>query len=134
VAVSDGREVVATDRDGRYQLVTAGDRPFVFVSLPSGYRIPTQASGTARLFRRIEGSGEMVADFPLERLADPDDEHAFLLLADVQTQDQEDQDWFRRETVPDLPRTIKTLGSIPLFGIAGGDIAWDNLSHYDGYE
>src|SRR5689334_2073145 len=40
VAVSDGREVVATGADGTYQLPLAAESSVVFVSLPDGRACP----------------------------------------------------------------------------------------------
>ncbi|RMF59125.1 MAG: twin-arginine translocation signal domain-containing protein, partial [Bacteroidetes bacterium] len=89
VAVTDGRTVVATEADGSFTLVADGNRPFVYCSIPAGYRIPQNPTGTARFYMplRADARGEMTAHFDLEPLDGPDDRHAFLVLADPQTQD-----------------------------------------------
>jgi hypothetical protein len=106
------------------------------VSVPSGFQLPTHASGTARCFERIRADrqGGMRADFGLEPLPDGDHHHAFLLLADVQTENPTDMRRFQSESVPDLRATIAGLGGVPCFGVADGDIMWDELALYDDYE
>jgi hypothetical protein len=136
VGVSDGLAVVATDRDGRFDLVTDTGRRYVTVSVPAGYRLPTHSSGTTRCFQRIrpDARGEMAASFALDPLPGGDDAHAFLLLADIQTQDAPDMARFVRESVPDVKAAIAGLGDVPCFGVADGDIMWDELALYDDYE
>lgn len=136
VAVSDGLLVAATGPDGRFELVSDGTRPFVSVSPPAGHQIPMQAAGTFRLFEPIrpDARGEMAVEFRLTPLPGGDERHAFLVLADTQTQDQEEMARLHAETVPDLQETIRALGEVPLFGVADGDIMYDDLSLYTDYE
>ena len=108
VAVTDGLQVVATENDGRYELITDLSRRFVSLSVPAGYALPTHATGTTRCFHRIApgANGSMEAQFPLTPLSVEDGRHAFLLLADIQTQNIPDMTRFRQETVPDLKKTV----------------------------
>ncbi|MBI5472902.1 MAG: hypothetical protein HY961_11205, partial [Ignavibacteriae bacterium] len=41
VAVSDGVRITTTNADGTYQLISSGAQPHVYLTLPSGYAIPT---------------------------------------------------------------------------------------------
>lgn len=136
VAVSDGLSVVRSAADGTWELVTTADRPAVQVSLPSGTRIPTNGTGTARFYRPISPgtSGEAEAVFDLERDARGDDRHALLLLADIQTEDDREMRWHRERTVPDVRETVRRLGNIEAFGVACGDIMFDRLELYPEYE
>lgn len=136
VSVTDGLNVVATGRDGRFELVTDRSRGHLSVSVPSGFELPTNPSGTTRCYAplRPDAQGEMSLSFGLKPIEGGDSRHAFLLLADVQTQDAPDMDRFRRETVPDLQRTLRALEGRPCFGVADGDIMWDDLALYDPYE
>ena len=52
--VSDGVQVVSTGSDGSFELVADAARPFVQLSPPAGFEIPTQPSGTFRLFQPIQ--------------------------------------------------------------------------------
>lgn len=136
VAVSDGVTSVLTDRDGRYELHTSRDRPFVFCGVPAGHRIPLQPSGTARHFVPLapDARGEQRADFAFEPLEGGDARHGFLLLADPQTQNAFEMGRFHAETVPALQRTVRELAGLPLFGVGCGDIMYDDLALYPEYE
>jgi hypothetical protein len=135
VVVSDGRLVVSTDADGRFELRSDVSRRFVSVQPPAGYRLPVGPHGTLLLHRPIrpDASGEMQVLFPLEPLAEPEDRHAFLVLADPQTQDAYEMGRFHAETVPDVRETVAGLG-LPTFGVGCGDIMYDDLTLYPEYE
>ena len=136
VAISDGLSVVATDADGRFDLVTDRNRRWVTVSVPGGYSLPTHPTGTARCFQRIAAGprGEATVTFDLVPLPDGGDRHAFLALADIQTQDAEDMARFQAETVPAIKATLAGLAGVPAFAVGDGDIMWDDLARYDDYE
>lgn len=136
VAVSDGRGVVPTDTDGRFELLSSTDRSFLSCSLPSGHRIPVNAPGTARTYRPIrpDGRGEMDALFELEALPGGDDAHTMFLLPDIQTQDAWEMARFHELSVPDVQASIAALGGRHAFGIACGDIMYDDLAMYPEYE
>ncbi|MCK5649954.1 MAG: calcineurin-like phosphoesterase C-terminal domain-containing protein [Gemmatimonadetes bacterium] len=135
VAVSDGLDVVVTDRDGRFELISDHRRDYLRITVPSGQRIPQSDTGTARFFRPIaaDGRGEMEAVFDLEPLREPDDDHVALLLADIQVQNEQEVAWFLERPVPDVRDTLRSLGDPHAVGIACGDIMYDHLEHYPGY-
>jgi hypothetical protein len=135
VGVSDGSTVVRTDADGRFELVTERGARWVHVSTPAGYELPVSATGTAAAFRAIEGNaaGEMNASFDLVPLRDGSDRHAFVVLADPQTQNAFEMARFHEEIVPDVTRSVADLG-VPTFGVGCGDIMYDDLSLYPEYE
>lgn len=134
--ITDGIQVVSTGPDGSFELVSDGGRPFVSLSPPAGFELPVQQTGTFRLFQPIRAgaNGEAAVRFELTPLRGPDDRHAFLLLADPQTQDREEMALFHAQTVPDVRETIRALGDTPLFGVADGDIMYDDLTMYPDYE
>lgn len=133
-AVSDGLATTATGADGAFELVSEGGRRWLSLSLPSGYRVPTSDTGTARLHRPIPvAETEMSAVFDLDPLPDGDARHACLLLADPQTQTRWEVDRLLAETVPDVRATVAALG-VPAFGVSCGDIMFDDLSLFPEYE
>lgn len=134
--VSDGLSVVATEVDGRFALVSDGRRPFVSVSQPAGYEIPVSPAGTARLHQAIvpDARGEASVRFDLTPLHQSDERHAFLVLADPQTENAWEMGRFHSETVPDVRGTLKSLGDVPLLGVTDGDIMYDNLGLFPEYQ
>ena len=134
--ISDGLQVVPTAPDGTFDLVTDGLRRYVTVTPPPGYAIPAASKGTFRLYQPIaaDDRGEMAVRFDLDPHPGGDDRHAFLVLADTQTQNAADMGRLHAEAVPDVQATIGGLGNRPLFGVTNGDILWDDLSLYGEYE
>jgi len=136
VAVTDGFTVTETVADGTFELISSVEREFVSISLPAGYRIRTNASGTARFYEplRSDSDGEATAEFDLERLDRSDQNHYLFLLADIQTQDMDEVTWFHEQTVPDIQGVVRSLDGTPTFGISCGDIMYDHLELYPEYE
>ena len=134
--ISDGLQVVTTAADGSFELVTDGTRRYVSVSPPSGFELPVQEAGTFRLHQpiRTASNGEATARFDLVPMRQSDAKHAFLLLADPQTRDATEMAAFHAQSVPDVRETIRGLGDLPLFGVADGDIMYDDLTMYGDYE
>jgi hypothetical protein len=128
--------VVTTGGDGTFEMVSAADRDFLRMSLPSGFKVPRNPTGTARLYRPIDpnGAGEMGAVFELEPLEGSDEDHALFLLADVQTEDAQEMAWFQEQTVPDVRETLRALGYTEAVGVANGDIMYDHLELYPDFE
>jgi hypothetical protein len=136
VPVTDGVTVTQTDGDGRFELASSTRRPFVYLSVPAGYQFPKHETGTARFYRPIEpGSGDTTAvSFTLQPLDRDDEQHAFVFLADPQTRTEEEMAEFQAETVPDVQQTVQAVGDRPVFGVGGGDLVFDTLSLFSGYE
>jgi hypothetical protein len=136
VAVNDGRSVVTTDRDGRFELLTSTDRSFVSCSLPSGHRIPLNTTGTARTYLPIRANarGDMDALFELQPIPGGDEAHTLFFMPDVQTQDAWEMERFHALSVPDVRSSVARLGDRHAFGIACGDIMYDDLAMYPEYE
>jgi 3',5'-cyclic AMP phosphodiesterase CpdA len=138
VAVSNGREVVATDADGRYAIpIRDGDT--LFITKPSGWSVPVDADRLPQFFyhhapagapggwrpryRGLEPSGPLPAavDFPLQRSAEPERFRA-ILFADTQPLTADEVDFIRDDAVAELVRADAA------FGLTLGDIAYDDLS------
>lgn len=134
VAVSDGLQVVETEADGAFEIVTSTGQEFVWLSVPSGCRVPKNPSGTARFYQPLTAASEQTVAFDLERDPASHDHHTLLLLGDIQTQDQQEMDWFLAQTVPDLQESLRGVGDEHVFGIACGDIMYDDLALYPAYE
>lgn len=134
VSVSDGLSVARTDSQGEFELIAGAAASHVFVSVPSGFRIPTGPNGTARLYRPLDTlSDEAVMHFQLDPLEVSDKHHGFFLLADPQTEDLEEMRFFGEQTVPDLRELSAEIGG-ELFAVACGDLMFDHLELFDNYE
>ena len=138
VRVSNGRDIVLTDRSGRWELpILEGSETTFFVIKPRGYMPPVNADRLPRFFynhkptgsprMKFEGlppTGPLPAsiDFPLHRQTEPDTFQA-LFFGDTQPRDVREVDYFKHDIVDDL---IGKSGA--QFGVTLGDIVFDDLS------
>lgn len=141
VLVSNGRDVVRTDRDGRYAL-PVDDASIIFVIKPAGYAVPAESGVMLPRFYYIHQPGGTPAhlglryggiaptgalppaiDFPLRR-AEEAGRFDVLMFADLHAGSAADIDYIRADLVNPL------IGTKAAFGITAGDIVSDNLSLY----
>lgn len=136
VAISDGWDVVVTDAEGRFDLISTAHRDFIRMTVPAGYGIPQNSTGTARFYAPLSpgANGEMSVVFDLDPLDNSDQDHTLFLLADIQTEDAQEMAWFHKQTVPDIQETLRVLGNPQAVGIADGDIMFDHLELYPEFE
>ncbi|WP_300553332.1 calcineurin-like phosphoesterase family protein [Maricaulis sp.] len=138
VMVSNGREVVTTDRQGRYELPVRDDMS-VFVIQPSGWRVPTDENWVPQFayehkpdgspkplrFGGLPPTGPLPAaiNFPLIESA-VDEEFTCAILGDVQTYANTEVGFMRDSSVDDIidrgPGAVDCL-------LAVGDVMGDDL-------
>lgn len=111
VAVTDGRNVVKTDKDGKYELDGWRKSKFVAITVPSGYE-------TDAFYIKADKSKESY-DFKLnksERTADVN--HCFIQISDTEIGENGTGEWLE-----DIKNTIKENN--PAFLIHTGDICYE---------
>lgn len=143
VEVSNGREIVTTDRQGRYE-ISVRDGETVFLTQPAGYQVPVDVDNVAQFFytHMPAGSPELryggidptgplpdAVDFPLARTTDTlSRDQRCLIGGDIQTYTQEEVDYALRGAFADLAQRTDFTGCGALFI---GDIVGDDLDLYD---
>jgi 3',5'-cyclic AMP phosphodiesterase CpdA len=138
IRVSNGRDIVETDAEGRYALPVTYDT-IVFVIKPRGWRTPLSRDMLPRFYyiHKPDGSPEVrfggvaptgalpeSVDFPLYEQEEPDQFHA-LLFGDTQPRNLQEVDYIAHDVVEDL------IGTDASFGVTLGDIAFDDLSTFE---
>jgi len=134
VAVTDGKNVVLTDKNGRYTLPSNEVGEFVYISLPAGYAIPNN-NGIAHFYRPISNKEGINYDFELTRLSLDDRKHCFVVWADTQMISEKDAEQLKRESAPDLKELVQSYPGNTLFhGIGCGDLVWDKFNLFEDYK
>ncbi|MBO4361999.1 MAG: calcineurin-like phosphoesterase C-terminal domain-containing protein [Paludibacteraceae bacterium] len=127
VAVSDGVTIAQTDAAGVYELPYRDNAEFVFVSVPSGYDIPLDDTGSPLMYKRVSEAGTY--DFTLHPQADggaADMNHVLFVFSDPQVLNGYDDHRFRYETVEDVLEFKKNYpAGTKFYGLCVGDIVWD---------
>ncbi len=133
IVVSDGFNTTRTNKDGNYQLKLNEKSKFVFISLPSGYKIPN-SNGIAKIYKTLDkNKNTQVQNFDLQKNNLDDNKHAFILWADPQVKTNNDVNRMLTETTTDASSNIKALGDIPVHGITCGDIVFEKFNLYPDY-
>lgn len=143
VAVSNGIQVVRTDRDGKYQLPVGNDN-ILFVIKPSGYVLPVNDMMLPQFYyiHKPEGSPSNMrypgvkptGPLPKEvnfTLIPQEEQTRFraLVFGDPQVYSQQDIDWFRKGILEE----VKGVNQVA-FGISLGDLVGDNLHLFADYK
>ena len=135
VPVTDGVTVTTTDADGRFRFTASARQPFVSLSVPAGYRLPTNEGGPVRGYHPLnpDDGNAVEVSFSLRRLDRDDTRHAVIFLADPQARTKAEMREFRRTTIPDVTATAQAMGNRPVVGVGGGDLVFDDLSLLSDY-
>jgi hypothetical protein len=135
IRVSNGRDIVATDVGGKYEL-PVDDDTILFVVKPRGWRTPLskdmlprfyyihKPSGSPALkFGGVEPTGPLPAsvDFALYPQDEPETFEA-ILFGDTQPRNLKEVEWIAHDVLEDL------VGTDASFGVTLGDIVFDDLS------
>lgn len=143
VTVSNGREVVTTEADGRYSL-PAFENMTAFVTQPRGYQVPVDEDNVAQFFytHLPKGSPKLkyggiaptgalptAVNFPLVKSgATQSTAQSCAMLADVQTYNLKEVEFARAGVFSDLAKRSDYDGCGALLL---GDIVGDDLSLFD---
>ena len=138
VRVSNGREIVMTDQDGRYQIAVDNDT-IIFIIKPRGWMTPLNEDNLPLFYyiHKPDGSPELkyggVAptgdlpesiNFPLYKNKELD-QFKMLLFGDIQVASQADVEYLAQDFVEEL------VGTDAAFGINLGDLVSNQLWLYD---
>ncbi|GAA5001481.1 calcineurin-like phosphoesterase C-terminal domain-containing protein [Actinopolymorpha pittospori] len=142
VVVSNGREVVKTDRQGNYEL-PAYDNMTVFITQPAGYQVPVDEFNIAQFhynhlpegspelrYGGIEPTGPLpsAVNFPLTQSRETKDaEQNCVIAGDLQFYNMREVGYARDGAIADLAKRDDYQGCGPLFI---GDVVGDDLSLY----
>jgi hypothetical protein len=131
VVVSDGFNVVQTDKDGNFNIKVNEKAKFLWISTPAGYEFTTD-SFVVKQYEQLNTKSTL--NFELKALKKDDNHHQFIIWADPQVKNKKDVAQMMQTSVPDVQKVIREMGPDALVhGICVGDLVWDNLPLYDDY-
>lgn len=130
VVVSDGYNVVQTDKAGNYNLNLNSSAKFVWLSTPAGFEFKTD-SNLAKHYENLASHNRL--NFELKALKQNDNKHHFIIWADPQVKNKKDVEKMMTTSVPDTKKIIKSLGNALVHGVCVGDIVWDNHELFADY-
>lgn len=142
VAVSNGEEVVVSDRRGNYELSVSGEA-IIFVIKPAGYRISGDKKRKSEFYYIHKPGGSPEAKFPgvkptgdlPEKIdfglvpQEENEEYTALIFGDPQPRNLEELRYFEESVIKDIDKN-KDIA----FGISLGDLVWNNLDLFGPYK
>lgn len=130
VVVTDGVNTVVTNKKGNYMLPVSEASSFVYISSPSGYKVPV-VNSVPQFFQPVSSSEKMKAiDFQLQKMAVDDSKHGFVVWADPQLKTSEEA-LLAKEVALDLQELLDDYAPRPFHGLGSGDIVGDIPALYD---
>jgi hypothetical protein len=142
VSVSNGVQVVKTDKQGKYEL-PVGDDNILFVIKPSGFSVPIDAAMLPRYYYIHKPGGSPALRYPAVKPTGPlpkeinfplvrqEEKKQFrtLIFGDPQVYSQQDIYWLRKGILEEA-KEIKDVA----FGLSLGDLVGDNLNLFTDYK
>ena len=121
VVVSDGFSVTTTNHKGFYYINVLQDAWYIFISVPSEYKIPINRDGQPCFFKPYPGYSEFF-NFTLEKLPEgKENEFMLFAFADPQTGGLSAVNRFSKQVAPEIKSYSASLGK-PCYGITLGDV------------
>jgi hypothetical protein len=144
VLVSNGRDVVQTDGEGKWSLPVLDQEPFTFFSVvkPTGYEVPVDKNNLPQFyylhqpdgspsglrFAGIEPTGELPESINFALMpAEESDKFKAIMIADPQPMSDKEVTYVRDDFVSQV------IGTEAVMGITHGDIMFDDMSLFPRY-
>ena len=144
VAVSNGVQVVKTDKNGKYSLPVIEGQT-IFVIKPSGYQVALSENNLPKYYYQYKPNGSpshfeykgsmptgalpKEINFALNKQSESKN-FDILVFGDPQPKTAKELDYFKRGIVNE----VKTNKQKAVFGISLGDLVWDDLSLQNPYK
>ncbi|ALJ04346.1 metallophosphoesterase [Pseudalgibacter alginicilyticus] len=141
VAVTNGEQVVLTDKNGKYELPIGTDH-IISVIKPSGYQVATNTNNLPQFFYNHKPQGSPVLNFkgvlPTGKLpksvdfglikTEENNKFTALVFGDPQAYTIEEIEYFKKGIVSE----VEAIKNVP-FGLSLGDLVGDDLSLFNPY-
>lgn len=133
VVVSDGAEVTVTNEKGIYQLKSAKKWGYVFISVPSGYEVPS-VGVLPQFHRTLKNSADVVerADFKLEKV-DGQDSYKIFMLGDMHLANRTGDLGQFAQFTSDLTDYMTRHKGEKMYALTLGDMTWDLYWYSNSY-
>jgi len=123
VGVTDGYNIVQTNRKGEYKLLSNATAEYIYITIPSGYKIPFE-NQVPCFYKKVanKSADKQRVDFVLEKLDIDDDKHVTIVWADPQVA-FDDEIPVMQNAANDLSEMVnRYYADLPVHGIVCGDM------------
>ena len=133
VVISDGVEVVATDANGVYQMISKKKNGFVFISVPSGYEV--QTTGVLPMIKANLSQSATVAERVDFQLYDAGDQtnHTMMFYGDMHLAGRNNDRTQFRTFTSEISKYLSAHPSEKVYAMSLGDMTWDLYWYSNNY-
>lgn len=129
VAVSDGIEVVTTDKNGQYRISSDKSKGYVFISVPGNYTVAA-SEGIPAISCPLTLSANQIESHDFTLYPARNDSYSLIIHADQHLANRtNDIQQFYETVVPDINATIKKRRAErrQVYSLSLGDISWEQF-------
>ncbi|MBO4263329.1 MAG: calcineurin-like phosphoesterase C-terminal domain-containing protein [Bacteroidales bacterium] len=134
VVVSDGYQVTATDANGLYSLSSEKKNGYVFISIPSGYKVSSSSTVLPQFFKKTASAATVQEQLDFSLTSDGDQtNHTMLVFGDIHLAARtNDRTQFKTFTT-EINNYIKNNSSAKIYALTLGDMTWDQYWYSNSY-
>jgi hypothetical protein len=133
VTVSDGVEVTVTDAEGNYWLPSKKVNGWVYVSVPSGYEVPTDRC-IPQFYAFTDSATNVVEEHDFTLTPVNQDKYKLLVVADMHLANRRnDLEQFSSTFIPAIQKVVKDAGDTPVYTVNLGDMSFDVFWYSNNY-
>jgi len=134
VMITDGVNIVKTDKKGSFKIETTSEQNFIYYSLPKNYNSPI-IDGIPVFYALLQkDKNEQTINFEIYKSDNSQTKHAFILWADPQVAEKSEFELLEKVKT-DVKETIRTLSTqMPVHAISAGDLVFDKLDFFNDYK
>lgn len=137
VKVSDGTQIVLTDKNGVYSIKSDKAQGLVFICIPSGYMTDVDEGAVPRMWAELTVQKQEAErhDFLLHK--ESNTRHAIIAVADIHISNQyDDVSQYTSKVVPQIARTVEEYKAqgVPVYCLNAGDSSFDLFWYDDLFE
>lgn len=126
VAVTDGINIVSTNNEGKYTLLTNATTDFVYISVPAGYKVPIENKIPVFHHRLTDKTSlKQEFNFDLQRLPNNEEKHSLVVWADPQVYSDDDLAYVQESAEDVVTHLQKIAPNTPVYGMVVGDMVGD---------
>ena len=137
VAVSDGINVVTTDKQGRYALQTDKANGYVFISIPRGYTVDMADGFNPQFWQKLSDAKVETAEVHNFKLTySPADDYVMIIGADSHLARRiGDRKTYKNGYIASLKyeKEKAAESQLPTYSMILGDLTWDNFWYANKY-
>lgn len=125
VVVSDGVEVVQTNKDGVYNLASKKRNSYVFISVPSGYCVKNTGVTSCMFWKTLKKGATQKERVDFSLVKEDQNRFKMIVMGDIHLYSNSTASRFVSTFVTEVNKYVKYVSTEPVYGLTLGDMTWD---------